>query len=256
MYAMHVTHALRLRSIVAIALLLSGMLPAVLPAQRIPFGIFGGRRPPGGPTQLPPQPAAIARELAYQRLRLSVESYPMVAYFNAPGLFGGAAVSRWSSFGMGTRADYRITRTMSATFDVTDTFLRGPANTATAELGMRFHPERNDRRVYPFVDVRAGYVAAYSVQNQVYGVYAPPNGPIGYGAPYSEGYGAVAGVGGEVVLSRSFSLTTAASVLRGAMRTYNTGAYAAPLTASLTSVRYTLGLRYNPVRIIRANDLQ
>src|SRR5690348_2468746 len=99
---------MRTRAALAIVSLL---LPAALNAQRIPLPI--GHRGPARPEPLPPQPAPIANELAYRRLRISVESYPMVSYFAAPTYATNGQAASWASVGMGSRADYRITRLMS-----------------------------------------------------------------------------------------------------------------------------------------------
>src|SRR5215210_7468516 len=139
---------MRIRAVVAIVLLL---LPAALSAQRIPRSVTG-RRGPTRPAPLPPQPGPIARELAYKRSHLSVESYPLISYVQSPG-FAADGRTSWSSFGAGTRADYRVTRNISATLDMTSSFLGGPQLTETAEVGARLRPERNERRVYPFMDV-------------------------------------------------------------------------------------------------------
>src|SRR3954470_2758956 len=123
--------AMRLRDLVALGLV---ALPAALGAQRIPPPRLGGRGPTG-PTELPPQPVPVARAIAYQRLRTSVEAYPIVSYIDAPGY---GAMSHWTTFGGGSRVDYRVSRMMSATLDLTSSFLGGPAYIQTAELGTRF----------------------------------------------------------------------------------------------------------------------
>jgi hypothetical protein len=239
---------MRVRAVVAIGLLL---LPAGLSAQRIRAPRIGGRGP-AQPAPLPPQPAAIARELAYKRLRLSVETYPLISYVQAPG-FGDGVVTSWTSFGAGTRADYRLTRYASATLDITSSFLGGPAVTETAELGARFHRQRSESRAYPFVDIRAGYMHAYDSYvtplDNVYGY--PTTQAVGYGARYSHGVGGVGGAGLEYALTRRFSLTTAGSVMRNHMTAYDFRG-ARPMNRGywLTSYRYTLGIRYNPVRLI------
>src|SRR5688572_10663496 len=105
---------MRTRAVVAIILLL---LPVELSAQRLRIPGIAGRRP--RPAELPPQPPSIARELAYKRLRFSVESYPLVSYVQSSGFVGDGGASSWTSFGMGTRVDYRIAPHLSATMDMT-----------------------------------------------------------------------------------------------------------------------------------------
>ena len=237
---------MRIRAVVAIVSLL---LPAALSAQRVPLP--GSRRGPARPAPLPPQPGPIATELAYKRLRLTVESYPLISYVQSSG-FAANGPTAWT-FGAGTRADYRLTPKVSATLDLTSSFLGGPAITQTAELGTRVHPERSERRVYPFVDFRIGYISAYNKNPDTF-VADPFIDPAAQGsyAQYSRGFGAVGGVGMEYALTRSFSLTTAASVMRSRMTPHSLeGVQTGPRHYTMTSYRYTLGISYNPVRLIR-----
>lgn len=236
---------MRIRAVVAMVLLL---LPAVTDAQRIRLPRMG--RGPARPAPLPPQIPTVARELAYRRLPLAVESYPLISHFESSGFAAGGAASSWTSGGMGTRADYRVTRHLSATLDMTSSFLGGPALTQTVEAGTRLRPERSERRVYPFLDVRVGYVHAYDTYfRPIAFIDDSPSAPYGPGARYSQGVGAVGGVGLEYALTRTLSLTTAASVMRTRMTAYGyRGVRPANDRFSMTAYRYIAGLRYNPVR--------
>jgi hypothetical protein len=241
---------MRARLALAIA---SIVLPTALSAQRIPIPVDLGRRGPAHPEPLPPQPTPVANELAYRRLRLSVESYPMVSYFAAPAYATNGRASSWASVGMGTHADYRITRIVSATVDLTSSFLGGPEVVQTAEVGTRFRPERNDKtKLYPFVDARVGYIAAFSRGLGSVGTTSYTD-PYFYGAEYSHGLGMLGGAGFEYALGMRWSILTSAMISTSSMtaRSFNDPA---DRGYTLTSVRYTLGLRYNPVRVIRAGD--
>jgi hypothetical protein len=237
---------MRVRAGVAIAALI--LVPAELSAQRLPLP--GTRRGPARPAPLPPQPEPIARALAYKRLRLSVEAYPLISYVRSAGLTGNGALSEWTTFGSGTRADYRLTRNVSATLDLTSSFAGGPVDVHTAELGTRLRPERSERRMYPFIDVRVGYIISSGGYFGAIGEQYPTTPDAGF--LYSQGFGAIGGVGMEYDLSRRFSLTTAASVMRNRMTTL--GLVGGPPTEhsyTMTLYRYTIGIRYNPVRVIR-----
>lgn len=237
---------MRIRAAVAIAALL--LVPAELSAQRIPLP--GTRRGPARPAPLPPQPEPIARPLAYKRLRLSVEGYPLISYVRSPGLTGNGALSEWTSFGSGTRADYRLGRNVSATLDLTSSFAGGPVDVHTAELGTRLRPERSERRMYPFIDVRVGYIRSSGGYFSTTGEQYPTTQDAGF--QYSQGFGAVGGVGMEYVLTRTLSLTTAGSVMRNRMTTLGlVGAAPTERSYTMTLYRYTIGIRYNPVRVIR-----
>jgi len=235
---------MRIRAVVAVVLL---VLPASLSAQRIPLPM--GRRP--GERELPPQPAPIANELAVKRWRLAVESYPMVSYFQSAGVITGHAQA-WTSIGTGTRADYLLNRHISATMDVTSSFLGGPLAVTTAELGTRVHPEWAEHRLFPFADFRAAYISMAQRLGTIGSLYVDPIVGNVNGPRYSDGYGAIGGAGFEYSFTRTWSLMTEASVVTSRMKAqdfqYPSRSY------GLTGVRYMLGVKYNPVRIIRAPD--
>ncbi|HEY2378668.1 MAG TPA: hypothetical protein VGH98_21990 [Gemmatimonadaceae bacterium] len=229
------------------------VLPAVLSAQRIAVPLPVTTPRPARPAPLPPQPTPIAQDLAYRRLRLSVESYPMVSSFSAPGYASDGRFASWRSFGTGTRADYRLTRYLSATLDMTSSFLGGPALVETAEVGTRVGRPREGGRFYPFADLRAGYIAAFTKNaGSIVGVYGGPTPQGSYVASYSHGIGGIGGAGFEYAFTRMLSLTTELSVMQSGMQTH---AFEGPIITDrhfgMTTIRYTLGLRFNPVRYVR-----
>jgi len=131
-----------------------------------------------------------------------------------------------------------------------------PTITATAEAGARFHPLPWEQTLRPFFDVRAAYMYLYDEIVTPMGT----SGRIG-GANqqyyetgrYSRGFGSVLGTGVEYSLTSSLALTTGLSAMRGRMTTYRQSGPATVPTGSsywMTSFRYTLGLRYNPVRAL------
>ena len=243
---------MRIRAVVAASVVLLP-LPAVASAQRIPLPVIGRRAP--RPAELPPQPAPIAREVAYRRWRLSEESYPLVSYVQAPGLSGAKVMSSWASAGMGQRADYLLTRNFSATLDFTSSFLGGPAITNTAELGTRVHPEWAEHKLYPFVDLRVAYITTYARGLSGYEdpFYLNTPMPNGYGVRYSRCMGGIGGGGAEYALTLRCSRTSAMSVLstRLAPRDFVTTGVL-PSAIQMTAVRFSFGVRYNPIRIMRA----
>jgi hypothetical protein len=239
---------MRGRAVVAVVLML---LPAAAHAQRFPVPRIG-RPGPAQPGPLSPQPEPIARALAYRRLRLSVESYPLVSHIQAPSLASDGRTSAWTAFGGGTRAEYRLTSHASATLDMTSSFVGSPMVVQTAEIGTRLGPQRAERRWYPFADVRVGYISAYdrslgSISDAL--GYPTPQGV--YGARFSNGFGGVAGVGMEYALTRMFSLTTGASVMRSHMTAHDIASVQAVVPSfAMTSYRYTIGIKYNPIHLI------
>lgn len=248
---------MRVRAVLAIVSLL---LPASLSAQRFPLP--GTSRPRLGRPAFPPkQPEPIARALAYRRWRLSVETSPLISYVQSPGFTNDGRVSSWTAFGAGTRAEYRLTRLASATLDLTSSFLGAPVLVQTVELGTWLHLERSERRVDPFIDLRVGYVSASNrelgpIVDQPFGF---PAASAGYGFLYSKGFGGVVGTGVEFGITRTLSLTTGASVMRSRLTTRDfQRTPTVNCSDAMTSYRYTVGIRYNPARLIgsRGTDSQ
>ena len=236
-------------AIVAAAIL----LPTALNAQRLPTPVIPRLPlPPEAavPAPLPPQPAPIAQELAYKRLRLSVETYPVVSFIRSPGYANGGSFPSWWTFGTGSRFDYRLARYMSATLDMTMSYLGGPALVESAEAGTRFARPRDAGRLLPFADLRFGYIAAFTKNLGAYdGIYGGTTGVVSY----SHGFGGIAGAGFEYALTRMFSMTTELSAMQGGLtaHAFEAGALS-DRHFGLVAYRYTLGLRFNPVRYARS----
>jgi hypothetical protein len=233
---------MRVRTVVAIV----SLLPAALSAQRLPRTGRG----PTTPAPLPPQAPEIAQVLAYRRSHLTVGTYPMVSFIQSPG-FAGTPTSSWTAAGQGTRLDYEFTRFFSATLDITSSFLGGPASLQTGEVGARFHRERTESRFYPYLDLRAGLITSYMKSGNA--VLADITG-FGTGLPdrMSHGFGAIAGLGTDFALTRSWSLTTEASVVRNSMtsRILRAGE-SSQHNFGMTWYRYSLGFSYTAVRAMR-----
>jgi hypothetical protein len=217
-------------------------------AQRLPMP--RGRQP-ARPAELPPQPGSIAREFAYKRLPYSAESYPLVSFNSASVPVTAGGISSWVSWGFGQRIDYRVAPAVSATLDLTSSLLGGPVRTETVELGFRLRPDRDAKRLYPFLDARVGYMQAFQSQFRPFDVTDPfAEGAPGQGSRWSRGFGAVGGGGMEYALSRMFSLTSSAMVMRSRLTTRMFLASGDETRYWLTTYRYTLGLRFNPVRAV------
>jgi hypothetical protein len=238
---------MRARAILALALLLT---PAIVDAQRS-GGIRLRPRGPGRAAPLPEKRPAIVAEAqsnAYRRMRISLESYPMVAHIVAPGFGDIATPNSWTTMGAGTRADYRVAKYLSATLDITETFFGGPANTESLELGFRVRePRLEQTRVMPFFDVRFGYMRAFDTYFRPGDIAANAGSDIG--SRYGQGVGGVVGGGLEIALTRRFSATTAVSMINANMSSYDPYDFAPSNTRyNMTTYRYIIGLRFNPVR--------
>lgn len=229
------------------------LLPTALSAQRLPVPVIPQ---PAIPSPLPPQATSIAQDLAYRRLRVSVETYPMVSFVRSPGYASSGDFPNWATFGTGTRADYRLTRYLSGTLDITSSFLGGPALVETVEAGTRVARPRDEGRLYPFADIRFGYIATFTKNVGAYdGIYGGSASQFAGIASYSHGFGGIGGAGFEYALTRMFSLTTELSVFQGGVMSHAfEGAALADRHYGITAFRYILGLRFNPVRYLPAPD--
>jgi len=249
----HAAREATMRARYALAILL--LLPAGADAQR--RGVWGripvlGR---GGDREPPPQAPALARELYYRRLPYSIETYPMISRFDAPGYYGPAGGASWTSGGMGTRLDLRLARYLSGTLDVTTSLFGGPQFTQTIEVGTRVRSPRNDvRRLYPLLDLRGGYVIALHSSIYPVGTTTDNTFPLvpyeQRDSRYSQGIGGFAGGGLEVALTRTVSLTGIAGMMRTSMRTTDFRQTLGATRYNLMTYRYILGVRWNPVRYV------
>jgi hypothetical protein len=246
--------AMRTNVVVALAALTTLLaLPSESSAQRRP--IPRGRGTPGAqPAPLPPEMPAVSRALAYRRSRWSVEGYPFVSQIQVPATTGDAAT--YTTLGSGSRGDYRFTDHFSMTFDVTSSLPLTTTMTGSVEVGTRFRPLPWSERVRPFADLRAGY--AYLSD-----VYATPSEAFGFtpGSPTafteagrrSRGFGGIAGAGVEYSLTPSIAVTTELTAMRSRMTAYRLSGFTTMPSESrywMTTVRYQIGLKFNPVTIL------
>lgn len=235
---------MRTRTLLLIALAMP-LMDAAAQRPRIPLI---GRRPTPRPAPLPPQAGPVARSLALKRSRWSAEGYALVSQFQIPQPNGGAA--SFTSAGTGTHADYRYNQHWSATIDVTASLLGSPTHAETVELGTRYSPLSLDQVVRPFLDVRAGYMQLFDPFS--FASFAPVTSNTMVASRYSRGFGGSTGGGFEYALTHSLALTSQVSVLRTRMNSYRISAGAIPNADRfwMTTVRYTLGFRFNPVRTL------
>ena len=252
---------MRNRMVVATVL---GLIPVLVSAQRIPVRIPTSipREPRTSPGE--PEPAPIARQLAYTRSHYWFESVAFASWIDAPG-FGAAAGPRsWTLFGSSTHAEYRTDGQLAPTIDLAGaTFgdvnysALSPENSLatliSVEPGVRYRlrPLAEDFRSFlgrfsPFVDLRANYLhatnsyfllaSAGTAQQTISG------SQLGWGA------GGVAGAGTQIFLTPSWSVLTELSTVADRMRV--SSASGAPLSSSaywLHWQRLSLGLNYNHI---------
>jgi hypothetical protein len=243
---------MRIHQAVAIALL----LPGALSAQRRMGGRVGGR--PGGPTALPPTAPVVAREMSYVPRPYSAESYMFINYVQQPSAATNA-LTNYGTLSAGTRLDYRLGTHMSITGDVTTSLYGGPGTTASFELGTRFRPipAMSESRVHPYVDARLGYVYSY----ESYMMTADPTAVNPLTIPRSRagrGTGAIAGSGADFAVTRSVALQAGFWGMRTKLHAMNiVGPAGRPgdyQTYWMTSYRFALGFRWNPMRAVPKYD--
>jgi hypothetical protein len=236
-----------------LALVGLAVFPSLAAAQRA--GLPRGRATRPEPASLPPQAPPVAHALSYHRARWSAEAYSLVSSLQTPNVNGGA--SRYNTLGLGSRADLRVSNRFSVTLDATTSMFGGPATTRTGEVGTRFSPLDWNRRVRPFVDLRAAYMHladSYATPSNPSGGVGGPNQQLVELGRYSRGFGTVAGAGFELSIAPSFAITNEISGLRARMTTYRlSGPTDVPPGASYwtTTLRYALGLKFNPTRVLQ-----
>jgi len=239
----------RMRARFAVVLAVLALGADVVEAQRVGGRPRIGSRP--RPAPLPPQPAALKRELRYVQLPLAFESYPFTSFVTSSVGLGPGSSTSWSSLGFGSRVSLRLTPLFMATFDVTSSVLGGPIASGSAELGLRAQRGGWDQRVRPFADIRYGYVRT---ANSSFGTYDDPflGGSFVNGFQYSDGWGGVAGGGLSIGLGTRWFMTTGVHATRADMRSYQVTGSTPPGDGRyrLDAVRVLVGFTYNPVRAI------
>jgi len=204
----------RLSPLVACAALgaLTLVLPSIGQAQ-----IIGRRLPPIGtppptrPAPLPPQPSKIRRDLAYRFSKFSYETYSLFEVTQTDRYVSDSAATAYGMWGEGARLNYRYKPTFTVTMDVASAFIGGPFMLSRFQLGGRFHPERLEYHVRPFVDVRASWAHTYdSYAEPIDNTFttAPSSFRYAAGRTQSNGPGAFAGLGMDYSLARNFALST------------------------------------------------
>jgi len=242
------------------ALLLAALViaPAAASAQvRLPRGSRGSAPPTTAP--LPPEAPVVSKALAYKRSRWSAEAYTLVSTFEAPGVNGMAT---YTSFGTGTRADYRYSDHFSATVDLTASALGSPVISETAEVGTRFRPGTLDSRLRTYVDARGQFLHFYDTPSLPTSTGAIVGG-VGQtsefvaGQRYSRGFGGVAGAGFEFSFTNSLALTSELLAMRDRMSIYRfDNPTSIPMASRywMTSYRYTIGFKYNPTSALHLSQ--
>lgn len=237
---------MRARALLAIVVL---ALPVAAEAQRLPMPRIRDRGP-ATPAPLPPAARPVAHDRQYARFNYTVESYPMISWFDAPAL--GGQYDGFTTGGVGERLDFRLHERLSLTLDLTQSFLGGPAVAQTAELGVRVRPEHSgDRKWYPFLDARGGFLYLAERRVRAYDYVDPMSGSY-YDAAH--GFGGVAGAGVEYAVHPMLTLTTGASILRANVRPLGSGERNLQ-RGSVTAMRYSIGVRFNPGRWIAPGSL-
>ena len=234
---------MRTRALVGIVLL---ALPTVSSAQVVTRLPRPGERAPGDAGSSPPaEIPAVARDLSAKRARWSVEGYSLTSVVQTTSAPGDIA---YLTFGIGTHGDYRVTRRMSATADMTYSPLGVSGVSQTAEVGTRFTPLPSHGQLRPYFDLRAAYLQS---TDRFVGTLGNSGGIDGAAAQQrcSRGFGAVGGVGMEVSVNPNAAVTFGGTAMRNRMNVYRS---ASPTDMPVgvrywaTVFRFALGFRFHP----------
>jgi hypothetical protein len=209
------------------------------------------------PAPLPPEAPAVGKALAYKRSNWTVEAYSLISTVQVPT---GNGTSSYTTYGAGTRGDYRLSNQFSATMDLTVSPLGGGAITETGEAGLRFAPlawDEEARGVRPFVGARVGYMHMYDTFSSTLAEAAARTSSSQQfveSGRYSRGFGTIIGAGAEMFVTQTLGVTTELSMMKNRMTAYHlTNAAALPVSGSynMTSVRLAIGFKYNAVHALQ-----
>jgi hypothetical protein len=227
-------------------------VPAMLAAQsgRTRRGGVVGRPPTTAPKP-PLAPGLHDQRMFYRASRFSMEAYPMYAFVRTSDDGAGT----WAMPGGGTRLDYRFRPMVSFTADLVSAMMLGPYRMYAGELGVRLGPERSGQNVRPFFDVRTSWASTreeYDQQVPIGGIAGPPQQNYS-GYTTGDGFGLYSGFGIESAVTRSLAITSGIGVARHLMSGVRTGSAGMGTATDFntTMVRFTIGLSYNPQRLIR-----
>src|SRR5579859_345307 len=243
-----------------------GLIPGLVSAQRIPVRIPTSipREPRTSPGE--PEPAPIARQLAFTRSHYWLESVAFASWIDAPG-FGAAAGPSgrsWTLFGSSTHAEYRSGGQLAPTIDLAGAVFGDATSSAlspenslatviSVEPGIRYRlrPLAEDfhsflGRFSPFVDLRANYL--HAANSYFLLASAGTAQQTINGSQLSWGAGGVAGAGTQIFLTPSWSVLTELSTVSDRMKVVSGSGM--PLSSSaywLHWHRLSLGLNYNHI---------
>jgi hypothetical protein len=175
--------------------------------------------------------------------------------FSAIQVPAASGSTSYTSVGAGSRVDYRFAEHFSATIDLTASVLGSFGTSQTGEIGTRYVPNPRGQTIRPYFDIRAAYMHAndrYDLPNtgdQVPGA-VPPLEFAQQRGRYTGGLGAVGGVGFEYSVTNSLAFTNEITAMRTRMNSRvltNRAGNPGDIGYWMTSYRYALGFKYNPV---------
>jgi hypothetical protein len=192
--------------------------------------------------------------MRYKASRLSSETYTMYTFNQTDRYVADRGVSTASMLGAGTHVDWRYKPALSVTGDLTTSLFGGPYIQNAFDFGGRYRPVRGpDYKIRPYVDLRGSWAWSYASFAQPFDPNSPIAGPtIQGGRTTSHGLGALVGAGFETSVTRSIALTTGLGLSRYRMYAVQVGQQrlGSNWNYSATAVRITLGLKYNPGRMV------
>jgi hypothetical protein len=232
---------------------LTFVLPAIGQAQIVRRRLPPiGSPPPTRPAPLPPQPSKIRRDLVYRFSRFSYETYSFLDVTQTDRYVSDSGPATYPMWGEGLRINYRYKPTFTVTTDLATAFVGGPFMMSRFQMGGRFHPERLEYHVRPFVDVRGSWAHTFDTYAEPIDntfTTAPSSFLYATGAAQSDGFGGFTGIGMDYSLSRNFALSSELGVSYHRMGDVSVGGshlgsrwdYNATTTSLMIGVKYTGG---------------
>jgi hypothetical protein len=242
--------------LVALTVILPEGSQAQFPRRR---PVIGPGAPPTRPAPLPPQPAAIRRDLRYRFSKFSSETYSMFEATQVDRYPADSGAAAYGMQGEGVRLDYRYRPTFSFTGDIASTFFGGPFSMQRVQLGGRYHPDRLEYHVRPFVDLRGSWAHTIDAYAQPVGnsiLVGPYSGQYLSGWTTSNGFGAFVGGGMDYGIMRNVAITTELGFARH--RLGNVSVSGTRLGSSwdynATTASFIIGLKYTGGRYVVIQD--
>jgi hypothetical protein len=159
-----------------------------------------------------------------------------------------------SSLGFGDHLDFRFRPKFSITADLGESLYGAPFRQLNFDFGGRYRPLGDvEHRVRPYVDFRVGYLLSGPQFAQPADPTSAIAAPNILARATGSGIGTLAGAGFETSIATRWSINSGIALGRYRMTSngsYGSSGYEPSRSFGITSARFTLGLKYNPGRMV------